>query len=463
MPNPPQQDDSSPLISAGGTKIAHIERISGAQARRDRRKIVAAQAEIRALSNKVAMLEGSLSRRAGGPARRAIRLLRRLLNRPGLQDAVAADEARRTTRGLALVIDHHWPQPDRDSGSIDIVNLVQALAGLGFDTILAASEAHDGDQPARDRLIALGVRCLLKTDAASMETFIREQGHRIDVCVMCRVFCGGAFLETLQRHAPQARLIFNSIDLNYLREERRALHLGDENLRALIPQLRAREEHLIRNSDATLVVSSVELDLLGETMPESLVAQMPLARGIHRPAKAFSERKGIGFIGGFSHAPNVDAVRFFLREIWPHVQRTLPECEFSIVGPDAPGDLADGHTNVRILGHLSDVGPWFETLRLTVAPLRFGAGAKGKVASSLSHGIPCILTGVASEGMSLIDTEGVLIRNEPVDFAEAVSHAYMNEVCWRKLSTSGLAYAEQTLSLDAWRGRLDKILELIGL
>ena len=445
------------------TKIKQRELISAAQARRDRRKMVAAQAEITALSRKVAKLEGSLSWRAGGPARRAIRMLRRLLNRGTRPDTAAMTETAPASRGLALVIDHHWPQPDRDSGSVDIVNLVQALAALGFDTILAASKAHHGDQPARNRLTTQGVRCLNEGDAASVEAFIRERGFFIDVCVICRVFCGGEFLERLQRHAPQARLIFNSIDLNYLREERRAAHLQDDALSALIPQARAREEHLIRSSDATLVVSTVERDLLEKTMPGSLVVQMPLARELHKPARGYAGRAGIGFIGGFSHAPNVDAVRFFLKEIWPSVQSRLPACECTIVGPDAPGDLSEGHRNVHILGHVSDIEPWFESLRLTMAPLRFGAGAKGKVASSLSHGVPCVLTDVASEGMSLGAQEGVLVANTPREFAEAVVSAYTNEACWNKLSAAGLSYAERMLSFDAWRGRLDRTLDLIGL
>ncbi len=449
--------------SDDSTKIRQLELILEAQARRDRRKMVAAQAEITALSRKVAMLESSLSRRAGGPARRAIRLVRRLSGRAAGQSTEGVAESARTPRGLALVIDHHWPEPDRDSGSVDIVNLVQALATLGFDTILAASEAHNGDQPARNRLVTQNLRCLQEADAASVDAFIRERGSSLDVCVICRVFCGGEFLERLQRYAPQARLIFNSIDLNYLREERRALHLQDETLLALIPKLRAREEHLIRSSDATFVVSTVEQDLLAETVPGSLVVQMPLARKIHKPARGFSERAGIGFIGGFAHAPNVDAVRFFLNEIWPSVQKQLPDCEFRVVGADAPSDFADGHTNVHILGHLGDVEPWFEALRLTVAPLRFGAGAKGKVASSLAHGVPCILTSVASEGMSLVEQQGVLVGNTPHEFAEAVVSAYANEGRWNRLSAGGLSYAEQMLSLDTWRDRLDNVLRLIGL
>ncbi len=446
-------------VSGESVTAEQLERITATRSRRDRVKLVAAHKEIAALHGKVAMLEGSLSRRAGGPARRAIRLLRRVFGRSSVAAAGTAPGGR---RGVALVIDHNWPQPDRDSGSVDIVNLVVALGRLGFETILAASEEHEGHQPARERLAAQGVRCLRPDDAASVAEFIRRQGPAIDLCVMCRVYCGGAFLEALQLHAWQARLIFNSIDLNFLREERRARVLQDESILAVLGQLRDRELHLIRSSDMTFVVSAMEQTLLAETIPEGLAVQMPLARRIHKPKTAFAERTGIGFIGGFSHAPNIDAVRYFLAEIWPQVHSALPGCIFSIVGPDAPADLADGAENVRVLGYVGDIVPWFESLRLTVAPLRFGAGAKGKVASSLAHGVPSVVTSIASEGMSLIDHEGVLVRDTPSAFADALVRAYSNEDDWQTLSSAGLLYAERMLSLEAWEARLDAALGLIG-
>jgi glycosyltransferase involved in cell wall biosynthesis len=433
--------------------------IAAAQARRDRARLAEAQAQIVALETRLTVIERSLERRAG-------RLARRLLGRPGPGPQpvpVPVPGGITGTRGLALVIDHNWPQPDRDSGSIDIFNLVVSLDKLGFEVILAASRQHVGRQPARDWLVAQGIRCLQPHDVASVEAFIEASGHTLDLCVMCRVFAGGEALELLQRSARQARLIFNSVDLNYLREERRVALLGDEILRANLPFLRSREEHVIRSSDATLVVSEQEYQLLGETMPQSYVAQMPLARHVQPPKTGFSQRAGIGFIGGFMHAPNVDAMRSFLQDIWPQVLHALPDCMLSIVGPDAPADLAASMTNVRVLGHLPDIEPWFESLRLTVAPLRFGAGAKGKVASSLAHGVPCVATSVAAEGMSIVEGGGVLIGDTPSAFAAAIVSLYTDEVGWQALSHAGLAYAQQTLSLAAWQARLEEVVRTLGL
>ncbi len=441
---------------------------AAALARRDRERNVAAQAEIAALRRRIEELERSPSRRALAPVRQvihavapAIRFARRL-GRP-LPPPSPPTPAPSASRGLALVIDSDWPVPDRDSGSVDIVNLVVNLRQLGFEAILAAAKQHLGGQPARDRLQAQGIRCLQPADAASVEQFIVQHGAGVDLCVLCRVYCGGELLELTQRHCSRARFVFDTIDLNYLREERKARLLADAGLQALIQQVRAREEHVIRSCDATLVVSQAELELLGQTMPDCLVVQMPLARAVQPPVTSFDARTGIGFIGGFAHAANVDAIRYFLAEIWPLVHRDLPECGLTIVGADAPADLLDGVAGpVRLLGHLPEVGPWFESLRLTVAPIRYGAGAKGKVASSLAAGVPCILTSVASEGMSLAEAAGVVVADTAAEFAGAVVRTYGDAATWRRLSDGGLAYAASTLSPTAWQARLDAVLRRIG-
>jgi hypothetical protein len=448
--------------------------------RRDRDRLAKAEAEILALQEQVSRLAGTLPYRtyekAGRGARRAYHALP-----PGLQDVIRRLRHRQTvppepaqpiqatvagkiSRGKALIIDNHWPQPDRDSGSVDIVNLAQALGALGFEVTLAAALDHAQPSPARDSLTRAGLRCLSPEDAPSVETFLVRQGHTIDLCVLCRVYCGGSFLEAALRYARHARIIFNSIDLNFLREERMARLMQDAAALAIAQQVRQREEAIIRASDATIVVSRTERDLLAAEIPEALVAEMPLARPLAPPSTPFTERSGIGFIGGFAHAPNVDGMRHFLAETWPLVLRDLPDLELTIVGADFPAALLDGVPGrVRALGHLPDIGPWLESLRLTVAPLRFGAGAKGKVASSLSAGVPCIATPVAAEGMLLSEEAGVLVAADPGSFAARLHEAYTDDTLWNRLSAGGLAHAQAHLSLGSWRDRLDGLLKRLGL
>ena len=227
---------------------------------------------------------------------------------------------------------------------------------------------------------------------------------------------------------------------------------------------REREEALARAADATLVVSGTERDLLAASAPGANVVVLPLAREVRAPRAPFEARGGVGFIGGFAHAPNIDAVRFFLAEVWPLVLRGDPGCAFSIVGAGMPDALLDGAPGtVRYLGPVTDTTPWFESVRLTVAPLRYGAGLKGKVVSSLAAGVPCVATPAAVEGMNVRDGEGVLVADTPERLAACILRAHADPGLWAAVSAGGLAHAAGRFSLAAWRRTLAEALWVLDL
>ncbi|MBD0273105.1 MAG: glycosyltransferase, partial [Acetobacteraceae bacterium] len=364
----------------------------------------------------------------------------------------------------ALLIDDHWPRPDRDAGSVEIANLARALAGFGYEVWFAADRDHAADvgggSPGRDALTALGVRCLGPADATSVAAFLEREGGRFALVVLNRVYGGGRFMEDVRRHCTGARVVFNTIDLHHLRLRREAELHGDAARLAAAEAAREHEEALAREADATVVVSEAERDLLAASVPDADVVVLPLAREVQPPRMPFEARSGVGFIGGFAHAPNLDAVRFFLAEVWPLVLRGDPGCEFSIVGADLPPAVLDGAPGaVRYLGPVPDAAPWFESLRLTVAPLRFGAGVKGKVVSSLAAGVPCVATPVAVEGMGLRDGDGgVLVAATPELLADRVLRAHEDPELWADLSAGGLAHVAARFSPADWRRTLEEAL-----
>ena len=124
-----------------------------------------------------------------------------------------------------------------------------------------------------------------------------------------------------------------------------------------------------------------------------------------------------------------------------------------------PAALLDGAPGtVRYLGPVADTTPWFESLRLTVAPLRYGAGLKGKVVSSLAAGVPCVATPAAVEGMNVRDGEGVLVADTPERLAACILRAHADPCLWADLSAGGLAHAAGRFSLAAWRRTLAEAL-----
>ncbi len=370
-----------------------------------------------------------------------------------------------TDRPVVMIIDDLWPEPDRNGGSIDTVNMITAMRLLGFDVIFAAAIGFTDTGPYRDAVAALGARCLGPADAPSVQSFIESSGGLVSLFVLTRYSAGGQYFELIRYNWPRAKIVFNTVDLHFLREEREARLLNDDQRLQAAADTRDREEFLVHGSDATIVVSATERSLLMASVPGANVVAMPLARSERPSETEFADRSDIGFIGGFNHLPNVDAVCYFLKEIWPLIRPRLPGCRFAIVGHGLPETIVrDLPPDADYLGHLPDIAPWFDRLRLSVAPLRYGAGMKGKVVSSLAAGLPCVGTPIAIEGMADLKLgQDILVGDTPDRFAEAVVRIYQDEALWTRLSASGQAYANRENSMAAYTRRMHELLIGLGL
>jgi FkbM family methyltransferase len=370
---------------------------------------------------------------------------------PPHTDDPASELARWANRRgpVALIVDDRWPEPDRDSGSVDAVNLVRNLVALGFEVAYAVASDLIQDARYREDLTALNATPLPQNGAAYVQKYIEDNRDIFSLVILTRVGCGGALFELVRYNCPDAKIVFNTVDLHFLREQRTAQLSGNQNEIQRANQTRDREEWLVGHADLTIVVSETEREILAACVPRAPVLHLPLSRDIVPPTASFSARKGIGFVGGFAHQPNLDAIRWFLAEIWPLVRQRCPDLTFSIAGSKLPAGIVRPGDGVTYVGSIDDLHAWFETLLMSVAPLRIGAGAKGKVVSSLSNGLPCVLSAIAAEGMNLIDGENVLIADTPEAFADKIIALVTDEALWRKLSAGALELARQHFSHQA--------------
>jgi glycosyltransferase involved in cell wall biosynthesis len=165
-------------------------------------------------------------------------------------------------------------------------------------------------------------------------------------------------------------------------------------------------------------------------------------------------------VGGFQHVPNVDAVLWFTAEVWGKVHERLPELEFHIVGSKMPAEVEAlaRVPGVVIEGFVESLEPFLDGCRLAVAPLRYGAGVKGKVNSSMAHGQPVVMTSVAAEGMFLQHGIHGLIADEPVQFADEIVRLYQDEELWTAISDAGLRNVEENFSMQTALDALRSIL-----
>lgn len=355
-------------------------------------------------------------------------------------------------RRQVLIVDSETPRPQHDSASLRMANLVRMLIGEGVHVVFLPADLHHagGDTAA---LRQHGVETWHAPFVSSVASWLREHGPRFDVVMLSRHYVAAEFLPLVRRFAPQARIVFDTVDLHFLREARGADVADDETLRRSAQKTRERELALMRQADTTLVVSPAERDMLSALLP---TAQVDVLSNLHELADGgapFAQREDIVFVGGFRHPPNVDAVLWFGRDIFPRIRARLPGLRFHCIGAEPPAEVRalQDQPGIVVHGHVPDITPYMEGARIAVAPLRFGAGVKGKVNLSMAHGQPVVATPCAVEGMHLVDGHDVLVAEAADAFAAAVIRLYEDAPLWERMSVNGRENIRQHFSLDAAR------------
>ena len=241
--------------------------------------------------------------------------------------------------------------------------------------------------------------------------------------------------------------------VHFLRELRGARYSANPR-RATLKAWRTKRRELGVYAQADLVLTVTENDraeILGE-LPNARVALIPNIHEARNTAPALAERRprSLLFVGGFAHPPNVDAMLFFCHDILDLVRRRLGQVELTIVGAQPPREIAalagDG---VVIAGWVPDLTPYLDSHCVGIAPLRFGAGMKGKIGQSLASGLPVVTTTVGAEGMDLEDGKTALIADSPAAFAEAVVRLCTDAQLHRDLSEAGRSHVRRRWDVAA--------------
>jgi O-antigen biosynthesis protein len=359
-----------------------------------------------------------------------------------------------------LLIDAVTPQPDHDSGSVRIMAMMTLLEEMGYQvTFMPENLAWvDGYSNA---LQQAGVEVLCAPRIESLDQWLSEHGRDLDLVIVSRYYVLAPLLPLIRRHCRQAQLIFDTVDLHFLREEREAEVTGSSEAAVRAAESRRQELSLIRKADITLVVSAAERELLGELTPDANVQVVSNIHTVHGRQHDWRDRRDLMFVGGFQHLPNVDAAQWLVEEIFPRVRARIPDIRLHLIGSRMPPEiLSIEKPGVEVHGFVPELDPYLENCRLSVAPLRYGAGVKGKVNQAMSHGLPVVATSCAAEGMFLEHGNDVLIADDAEAFARCIVEAYEDETLWHRLSDGGIDNVHRHFSLEAARKALVSALKL---
>ncbi|RRH73460.1 glycosyltransferase [Falsigemmobacter faecalis] len=339
-----------------------------------------------------------------------------------------------------LVSDYRLPRADLSAGERATLGVVRDLCDFGFEVTFLPADLQDV-APYRAELEALGAKVITRADGYDLAAdYIAEHGYRYGAYYLVRIDVVEALLDTIRRISPEAPVIFHAPDLYFLREERAAQLSGDPQEAKSAAETRRRETAVMKAVDHVLLVSPAEVPHVEQIIDRKKITVFPAlySEVVENPA-GFPGRRHFFFLGGFGHPPNVHGVKWFVANVWPLVHRALPDAEFHIIGAEATAEvLALGGTpGVKVIGYVADLDPLLQSYRVSTASLLFGAGIKGKVSMAMGAGIPNVLTGIAAEGMGIIDGVHALVRDDPAEFAAACVRLYQDEALWVSVAKAG--------------------------
>ncbi len=356
------------------------------------------------------------------------------------------DPIKKNKRHQLLIIGWGWPEPNATAAGFRMLQLANYFLERSYEVTFVATTAENEYSLS---LVTLGIKTkqvVLNSD--SFNDFIADL--QPNIVLFDRFLSEEQFGWRVAKHAPDALRILDTEDLHSLRYVRELcfktkipftvdIWLQDDKTK--------REIASIYRCDMSLIISDFEINLLRTTIGinESLLLHLPfmLAKDdIPIKTPSFEERSDFIFIGGGKHLPNLDAIKYLKKDIWPKIKTKLPNAKLEIYGAYLPQQILefnDAVSGFNVLGKASNVSEVLQNAKVCLAPLRFGAGIKGKLLHAMQFGTPSVTTSIGAEGMhGDLDWNGV-IADEESDFVTAAVTLYLNRTQWEKAQRNGNA------------------------
>jgi glycosyltransferase involved in cell wall biosynthesis len=366
--------------------------------------------------------------------------------------------------GRVLFVDQQIPRGDMDAGSYAAIQEMRLFQSLGYKvTFLPMNLMHGAVYT--DALQRMGVETIHAPFASSVEDVFRERGTEFDCVYITRYHVARSVLPFVRRFNPRAKVIFNNADLHFLRELRTALAKKDETLLRRSELTRTHELEVMRRCDLTLTYSDVERAVVeSHNRDQTKIAKAPWVVAPAASIPEFSARRDLMFIGSFGHQPNVDAMRFFVSEVMPMLRSALPGLSLLIYGSQMTPEIKQFESSdIKIKGHVENLGSAFDSARLFVAPLMAGAGVKGKVLSAMSYGVPTVLTNVAAEAIGVQASVHYAAADSAVEMTKTIQSLYHDEARWNAISAASLSFVRSHFSFEKGQATLRRALESIDI
>ncbi len=347
------------------------------------------------------------------------------------------------SKPLALIFSTVWPEPDSSAAGVRQIHWLGWLQAAGYEVVLSS--------PSKFKVgLDLGVELL---PLPLNQSWVKEELKRRkpELIIFDRFILEEQFGHFVYEACPNAVVLLETQDLHLVRRARDPMREKFLSTAELPPnfyqtETALRETASLMRVDHSVVVSSFEAKLLQDefSMGSDRVTWIPF--GYTDPviekshARPFSEREEFVWIGNFRHAPNIDGLRWFRQGIWPLIRKQMPKAQIKVYGAYPSEEVMNWNkpeTGFQVLGPAKDLDQAFQSARVNLAPLRFGAGVKGKILEGFRYGLPCVTTRVGVEGILPQDLGSDWFpgreANDEVQFAADCVALYENEKEWSRL------------------------------
>ncbi|MDQ8181321.1 glycosyltransferase [Pelagicoccus sp. SDUM812005] len=351
--------------------------------------------------------------------------------------APGADFIRARDRSLSkkriLVIDHYVPPFDKDAGSRCIYLYLQLLKELDLSVTFLPNNFYQAE-PYTSELERLGIEVIYgKRHRENIDSWAQIHFPTYDYILLSRPNIAVQHLDRIKRYS-HAKTLFFGHDIHHLRLQRERDLTGNVELAESIAVAKSEEEKVWSFCDTLLYPSQEEVAYVKERCGQKSVVEVPIYfyDAVEATPNDFADRKGILFVGNFNHPPNIDGLRWFFSDVYPLLRDNEIAIPLSIVGSSIPDEvLSYASDSVSIFPELTDeeLAGRYRKSRIAIAPLRFGAGVKGKVLESLFYQLPIVTTSYGAQGIPNLE-EAASIEDTAAGFAQSCLSLYLNERKW---------------------------------
>ena len=370
----------------------------------------------------------------------------------------ARDRAR--TRKVILLIDHDTPQPDRDAGSRSVIGIMDSLLDAGWVVKLWPHNRlhHPVYTTAMERK---GVEVIDERWPGDIDSWLQENGCELDHLLVVRPDVAADVLPHIMRYVD-AVLSLYGIDLHFARMRGQAQVEASADLREEALSMKRLEQRLWRNFDVVFYPSEEEAIAVRELSPGSVVRSIvPFCCDSFPERTAPPSGRTILFVAGFGHAPNVDAAVFLIRDIIPLLEEEIGQVLVALAGSSPTEAVrALASPRVTVTGYVTDeeLSTLYAQQRVSVVPLRFGAGVKGKVVESLARGLPLVTTSIGAQGIPGIERL-VPVHDDVPGIVGALKLLLTDDDAWLTRSAAQMAFAQRLFSRSAMRASVLEALD----